>query len=192
MIRFEHSSSWDPWVYHAHFSIQTAPTKAILASWASIPRGPLYSASKHAILGLMRSLSPEFEANNIRIGTIHPSDTGILPLAVKVFLAGIPFTPVSRIASTIIHVATNPDPPTNGSAWLLTDDGPAFMVPREEFKLGVYKMIDDRKNRLLKIAGGVTFYGRLFYRLMVYFAIIPLVVGGMIMFKMAWPIRVPS
>jgi hypothetical protein len=82
------------------------------------------------------------------------------------------------------------------------------MVPREEFKLGVYKMIDDRKNRLLKcvvrsrlyhresirspyrIAGGVTFYGRLFYRLMVYFAIIPLVVGGMIMFKMAWPIRV--
>jgi hypothetical protein len=79
-----------------------------------------------------------------------PSDTGILPLVVKVFLAGIPFTPVSRIAATIIHVATNPDPATNGSAWLLTDDGPAFMVPKEEFKLGVYKMIDDRKNRMLK------------------------------------------
>jgi len=47
-------------------------------------------------------------------------------------------------------MATNPDPATNGSAWLLTDDGPVFMVPKEEFKMGVYKMIDDRVNGLLK------------------------------------------
>lgn len=74
----------------------------------------------------------------------------MIPLGVKVFLAGIPLTPVSRIAGAIIYVATSPDPATNGSAWLLPDDGPVFMVPKEEFKLGVYKMIDDRRNSLLK------------------------------------------
>jgi hypothetical protein len=35
---------------------------------------------------------------------------------------------------------------TSGSAWLLLDDGPVFMCPKEEFKMGVYKMIDDRAN----------------------------------------------
>jgi NAD(P)-dependent dehydrogenase (short-subunit alcohol dehydrogenase family) len=53
--------------------------KHFLASWASIPRASLYSASKHAVLGLMRSLSPEFEANNIRIGSIHPFFAGQSP-----------------------------------------------------------------------------------------------------------------
>jgi len=47
-----------------------------MASWSSIPRGALYSASKHAILGLMRSFYPEFEAKNIRIGSIHPFFAG--------------------------------------------------------------------------------------------------------------------
>lgn len=55
-----------------------------------------------------------------------------------------------RIAGAIVYAATNPDPETNGCAWLLTDDGPVFMVPREEFKLGVYKMIDARTNAMLK------------------------------------------
>lgn len=67
----------------------------------------------------------------------------------KLFLAGIPLTPVPRIAGAIFYSATDPDTATNGCAWLLPDDGPVFLVPREEFKLGVYKMIDERANRLL-------------------------------------------
>jgi hypothetical protein len=78
------------------------------------------------------------------------TDTAIVPLAAKVFLAGIPLTPVSRIAGAIFYSATNPDPETSGCAWLLPDDGPVFLVPREEFKMGVYKMIDERANSLLK------------------------------------------
>ncbi|KAG6880027.1 hypothetical protein C0992_007824 [Termitomyces sp. T32_za158] len=133
------------------------------ASWLGIPHGAMYAASKHGVLGLMRSLYPEFALNNIRIATIHPffADTKIVPIPVKVLLAGIPLAPVPRVAGAIIHAATNPDPETNGVAFLLNDDGPVFMVPREEFKLGVYKMIDERSNRLLSSAAGAIYYARL-------------------------------
>lgn len=73
-------------------------------------------------------------------------DTAIVPLSVKLFLAGIPLTPVSRVAGAIFYAATDADMATSGSAWLLLDDGPVFMCPKEEFKMGVYKMIDDRAN----------------------------------------------
>jgi len=77
-------------------------------------------------------------------------DTAIVPLPVKVFLAGILLTPVSRIAGAIFHAASNPDPETNGCAWLLLDNGPVFRVEPDSFKQGVYKMMDDRVNALLK------------------------------------------
>jgi len=82
------------------------------------------------------------------VGCIHPffADTGIVPVPVKIFLAGIPKTPVSRVAGAIFYAATDRDEKSSGSAWLLVDDGPVFMVPKEEFKQGVYKMIDDRAN----------------------------------------------
>jgi hypothetical protein len=81
---------------------------------------------------------------------LFSSDTTIVPLQVKVLLAGIPLTPVPRIAGAIFHAATNPDPETNGCAWVLPDDGPVFRVKPEEFKQGVYKMIDTRANAALK------------------------------------------
>ena len=61
-------------------------------------------------------------------------------------LTGIPKVPVSRVAGAIFYAATDADQKSSGSAWLLVDDGPVFMVPKEEFKQGVYKMIDDRAN----------------------------------------------
>ena len=79
---------------------------------------------------------------------LSSSDTGIVPGPVKVFLAGIPKTPVSRVAGAIFYAATDRDEKSSGSAWLLVDDGPVFMVPKEQFKQGVYKMIDDRANAI--------------------------------------------
>ncbi|KAF9452759.1 NAD(P)-binding protein [Macrolepiota fuliginosa MF-IS2] len=133
-----------------------------VASWMPIPGGPLYTASKHAILGVMRSLHLILELQSIRIGVIHPffADTAIVPLPVKVVLAGIPLTPVPRVAGAIFYAATDPDPETSGCAWLLLDDGPVFRVKPDQFKQGVYQMIDDRANGLLKIAKGVTHYYR--------------------------------
>ncbi|KAF8070808.1 hypothetical protein FPV67DRAFT_1043792 [Lyophyllum atratum] len=134
-----------------------------MASWLGVPKASMYAASKHAVLGLMRSLYPEFHLQNIRIACIHPwfADTAIVPIPLKLLLAGIPLASIPRIGGAIIHAATNPDPDTNGSAFLLNDDGPVFMVPREEFKMGVYKMIDDRANAVLKGAAGAAYYARL-------------------------------
>ena len=77
-------------------------------------------------------------------------DTEIVPVSGKMFLSGIPKTPVPRIAGAIFLAATDVDMETSGSAWLLPDDGPVFRVGKEDFKLGVYKMIDERRNSLLK------------------------------------------
>ncbi len=111
-----------------------------------------YTASKHAALGIMRSLHPSLELRGIRVGILHPffADTAIVPPPVKLFLAGIPMTPIERIAGTIFFIATDSSTETNGCAFMLPDDGPVFMIPKEEFKMGVYQMIDERHNRLLK------------------------------------------
>lgn len=74
------------------------------------------------------------------------SDTAIVPTPVKLILAGIPLTPVPRVAGAILYAATDPDTSTSGSGYLLLDDGPVFMVQKEDFKEGVYKMIDNRAN----------------------------------------------
>ncbi|CAA7261793.1 unnamed protein product [Cyclocybe aegerita] len=119
-----------------------------VASWQAIPLGELYTASKHAVLGLMRSLHPTLGARGVRVGCIHPFfvETNIVPFVVKVALAGIPFVPIERVAGAIFNAATDPDPKTSGSAYLLLDDGHAFRVPKEQFKMGVYQMIDERAN----------------------------------------------
>jgi len=143
------------------------PLKAIImigsmASWSAIPSGTMYSAAKHAVLGTMRSLHLSFKITNkpIRVGSIHPffADTAIVPVVAKLFLAGIPKTPVERIAGAIFYAATDEDMETSGSGWLLADDGPVFRVDKEEFKLGVYKMIDERSNSLLRSARGLQYY----------------------------------
>ncbi|KAF8813916.1 NAD(P)-binding protein [Phlegmacium glaucopus] len=159
-------------MYTAHLALhyldvnkQTGELKSLIfigsmASWSAIPNGVLYSASKHAVLGMMRSIYPSMEQKGIRVGCIHPffADTGIVPIPVKLVLAGIPKTPVSRVAGAIFYAATDTDEKSNGSAWLLVDDGPVFMVPKEEFKQGVYQMIDDRANAGRALRGVAAWY----------------------------------
>jgi NAD(P)-dependent dehydrogenase (short-subunit alcohol dehydrogenase family) len=130
-----------------------------MASWQAVPAANLYTATKHAVLGLMRSLSLKFGRDGIRIGCIHPffADTAIVPDAFKAYLAGIPKTPVERIACAIMYAATDTDMETSGAAWLLPDNGPVFLVEKEAFKMGVYKMIDARANALLKGVDGVLY-----------------------------------
>ncbi|ESK87702.1 hypothetical protein Moror_1854 [Moniliophthora roreri MCA 2997] len=151
-----------------HYLLQKpGPLKAVvligsMASWQAIPVAPEYTATKHAILGVMRSLHPFYLQQGIRIAVVHPffADTNILKPYVKLFLAGVPLTPVPRIAGAIFYASTEPSMETSGSAFLLPDDGPVFMIPKEEFKLGVYGMIDRRSNALLRTASGLRYYSR--------------------------------
>jgi NAD(P)-dependent dehydrogenase (short-subunit alcohol dehydrogenase family) len=125
-----------------------------MASWQAIPGGPMYSASKHGVLGFMRSLYHPCLEDGIRIGIIHPffADTAIVPIYVKLALAGIPLTSTARIAGAVFYAATDPDMESSGCPWLLPDDGYVFRLPREQLKEGVYRMIDERAKAAI---GGV-------------------------------------
>ncbi|KAF9067466.1 hypothetical protein BDP27DRAFT_1328875, partial [Rhodocollybia butyracea] len=109
-----------------------------IASWYPLVTAPVYTTAKHAVLDVMRSLDASFTANGVRITSVHPfwADTSMVS---KVYrhniLLGIPLTP------------THPDPGINGAAFLVPDGGAlTFMIPREEFKLGMYQFIDKNSN----------------------------------------------
>jgi hypothetical protein len=50
----------------------------------------------------------------------------------------------------VVYSATDPRPSTHGCPWLLPDDGPLFLLEKEELREGVYKMLDDRLKRLTR------------------------------------------
>jgi NAD(P)-dependent dehydrogenase (short-subunit alcohol dehydrogenase family) len=134
-----------------------------IASWTGVTKAPQYSASKHGVLGLMRAIDPIVTADNIRIAAIHPwfADTSILGLPIKLLLAGIPLTPVPRIAGAIFRAATDPDLATSGCPWVLPDDGPVIRVEKEALRAGVYEMLSNRIRRATNFATAVGDWARL-------------------------------
>jgi len=127
-------------------SVKAIALLGSMASWQAIPRAEMYTASKHGILGFGRSLTPFLATKGIRISVIHPwfADTAIVPVRIKIALAGIPLAPLERIAGAIFYSATDPDPTTHGSTLLLLDDGPVLRLEKEKLTRGVYKMMDER------------------------------------------------
>ncbi|KZT20704.1 NAD(P)-binding protein [Neolentinus lepideus HHB14362 ss-1] len=119
---------------------------ASMSSWQAIPGAPLYSAAKHGTLGFMRSLSATSEADGIRILSIHPwfVDTALIGTPTKVVLAGLPKTPVTRVAEAVFYAATDTDWKNNGCTLLLPDDGPVLRLEKEELREGVYGTIEAR------------------------------------------------
>ena len=65
----------------------------------------------------------------------------------KLMLAGLPLTPVPRIAGAIFRAATDPDLKTSGCPWVLPDDGPVIRVEKEALRTGVYEMLANRIRR---------------------------------------------
>ena len=57
----------------------------------------------------------------------------------KLIFAGLPLTPVPRIAGAVFRAATDPDVATSGCPWVLPDDGPVIRVEKEALRAGVYK-----------------------------------------------------
>ncbi|EGO00337.1 hypothetical protein SERLA73DRAFT_180884 [Serpula lacrymans var. lacrymans S7.3] len=125
---------------------------ASMSSWQAIPGGTMYSAAKHGVLGVMRSLDPILALDGIRTNAIHPwfADTAIVPTIMRLAIAGIPLTPVDRIAGAFFYAATDPDMNTSGSPLLLPDDGPVFRLDKEELREGVYGLVNARTAMLTK------------------------------------------
>ncbi|KAF8872595.1 hypothetical protein CPB85DRAFT_1237546, partial [Mucidula mucida] len=117
------------------------------ASWQALPRACLYTATKHAVLGLMRSIYPVFSDLNIRIAVLHPffAETDLLYPHIEPLPFEFPLSPITRVAGAIFYTATNPDSETSGASWIVLDDGPLYAVPKEELRVGLY----DKLNQLI-------------------------------------------
>ncbi|KAI9456466.1 NAD(P)-binding protein [Russula earlei] len=135
-----------------------------MASWIGLFAAQQYTASKHAVLGLIRSLDPVVESENIRTACIHPwfTDTNILDWQLRTLVAGIPMTPLERVAGAIFRAATDPDPTTSGCAWLLPDDGPVLLLRKEDMREGVYDVLNKRVRRIMSFRSNVLLWLALF------------------------------
>jgi len=72
------------------------------------------------------------------------TETGILNAVNRIFLAGLPLVPVSRIAAATLYAATHPDLETTGSVFALMDDGPVLLLENEIIKGGIYDILSAR------------------------------------------------
>jgi len=128
-----------------------------MAGNIGLANAELYSASKHALLGLCRSLCRDLQGQGIRTGIITPwfADTAILPTAAKYLLAGVPLASVDRIVGAITLACTDPDMSTTGSIYSIPDHGTVIRIPRHELSYGVYKALKDRGDRFAYVRVGV-------------------------------------
>lgn len=90
---------------------------------------PIYTLTKHAVVGFIRSLAPNLAAEGIATHAICPSvtDTGMLSEETKKTLQaiGIPLVKAEQIADVVVRVATLPLE-ESGSCWVCHADQPAL------------------------------------------------------------------
>lgn len=85
------------------------------------PLDPVYSMTKHALVGLVRSSAPSLMARNIRINVVCPGPT--LTPATETFVAaqdyrGAPWQPADAVAKAVMSLL---DTPSTGGAYLVLD-----------------------------------------------------------------------
>lgn len=82
-----------------------------LAGLIPFPPDFVYDATKHAVVGLVRSLAPTLVASGIRINAVNPSmtDTAILTDDVKKLFedVGFPLMPPSQVADAVLDLVTS-------------------------------------------------------------------------------------
>ncbi len=92
---------------------------ASLAGLTAVPMDPLYSANKHAVVGLVRSLGPALASEEIRINAVCPgfAETGIIkPIREQLLEFGLPIIPVERVIDVVIGLF---DGEMTGECWFV-------------------------------------------------------------------------
>ncbi len=83
---------------------------ASLAGLMPFPPDPIYDLTKHAVVGLIRSIAPTLAARGITANTVNPgiTDTNILGDDAKRLLteAGFPLMPPGQIAEAVLRIVT--------------------------------------------------------------------------------------
>jgi NAD(P)-dependent dehydrogenase (short-subunit alcohol dehydrogenase family) len=92
---------------------------ASLAGLISFPPDPIYTLTKHAVVGLVRSLAQQLEAKGITINAVCPGivDTPLVgePAKTALTAAGFPIIPADQIASAVFDLAVGGG---TGQAWV--------------------------------------------------------------------------
>jgi NAD(P)-dependent dehydrogenase (short-subunit alcohol dehydrogenase family) len=92
---------------------------ASLAGLTPVPMDPIYSANKHAVVGLVRSLGPTLAADGIRINAICPgfAETAIIePIREALVDQGLPIIPVEQVTDAVIELF---DGEMTGECWFV-------------------------------------------------------------------------
>jgi NAD(P)-dependent dehydrogenase (short-subunit alcohol dehydrogenase family) len=80
---------------------------ASLAGLTGTPYDVLYSASKHAVVGLTRSLGPALAAEGIRFNAVCPgfAESAIIePLREMIAASGVPIIPAEQVAAAVVEL----------------------------------------------------------------------------------------
>ena len=92
---------------------------ASLAGLTAVPMDPIYSANKHAVVGLVRSLAPVLAADNIRINAVCPgfAETAIIaPIRDALVGQGLPIISVDQVIDTVVGLI---DGDMTGECWFV-------------------------------------------------------------------------
>ncbi|KIM21564.1 hypothetical protein M408DRAFT_304274 [Serendipita vermifera MAFF 305830] len=109
----------------------------------------VYTASKHGLLAFHNSLHHVLAEQGIHSAIIcpHVMNTGVLDVSSLLGVAGVPLTPVPRVAKTILHAAGERRG-NSGAAYVLPDAGPALRVARGEMQ-DIYEIVKERVERMI-------------------------------------------
>ena len=78
-----------------------------LAGLTGTPYDPLYSANKHAVVGLTRSLGPPLAEEGIRFNAICPgfAESAIIePIRAMIAASGVPVIPPEQVAAAVVEL----------------------------------------------------------------------------------------
>ena len=93
---------------------------ASLAGLTSLPADPIYSLTKHAVVGFVRSVAPQLAERGIRVCAVAPgiADTPLIgDEARRQFeQAGFPLLRAEEVAAAVLHAARSGEP---GDVWAI-------------------------------------------------------------------------
>jgi NAD(P)-dependent dehydrogenase (short-subunit alcohol dehydrogenase family) len=92
---------------------------ASLAGLIPFPPDPIYDLTKHAVVGLIRSVAPTIAEHDITANCVNPgmTDTNIIDGETKKLFAqaSFPLMPATQIADAVVHAITCGD---TGKCWV--------------------------------------------------------------------------
>jgi NAD(P)-dependent dehydrogenase (short-subunit alcohol dehydrogenase family) len=93
---------------------------ASLAGLMPMPADPIYTLTKHAVVGYVRSIAPQLAARGITINAVCPGfvDTPIVVPELREWIAaeGIPLMEPEQVAEAVLVAARSPE---SGQAWVV-------------------------------------------------------------------------